>query len=76
LFKGVCSGRDRMVVRITTTCAISVYHHLSCEFESRSWRGVLDATACDKMCIPPRCNWNIVESGINHHNLKPIAMGW
>jgi len=26
-------GRDRMVVGFTTTCAISAYHHLSCEFE-------------------------------------------
>jgi len=33
-------GRDRMVVRFTTTYAISVYHHWFCEFESRSWRGI------------------------------------
>ena len=25
-------------------------HHQSCEFEPRSWRGVLDATSCDKVC--------------------------
>jgi hypothetical protein len=31
-----------MVVRFTTTCAISAYHHYSCEFEPRSWQGVLD----------------------------------
>ena len=42
-------GRDRMVVRSTTTCAISAYHHLSCEFEPRSWRGVFDATLCDNV---------------------------
>ena len=30
--------------------AISVYHHLRCEFESRSWRGVLVTTLCDKVC--------------------------
>jgi hypothetical protein len=29
-------GRDRMVVGCKTTYAISAYHHLSCEFESRS----------------------------------------
>ena len=29
-----------MVVGITTTYAISAYHHYSCEFESRSGRGV------------------------------------
>ena len=63
----------RMVVWFTTTCAISVYHHKSCDFESRSWRGVLDTTLCDKVCqwlvtcwcfSLPRYNWNIVESGI------------
>jgi len=43
-------GRDRMVVGFTTTCAISVYHHSSCEFEPRSWKGVLDTTLCDKVC--------------------------
>ena len=26
------------------------YHHWSREFESRSWRGVLDITLCDKVC--------------------------
>jgi hypothetical protein len=40
-------GRDRMVVGFTTTCAISSNHHLSCEFESRSWRGVLNTTLWD-----------------------------
>jgi hypothetical protein len=29
-------GRDRMVVGIATTCAISAYNHIRCEFESRS----------------------------------------
>jgi hypothetical protein len=45
--------RDRhgcMVVGFTTTCAISAYHHESCEFESRSWRGVLDITLRDNVC--------------------------
>jgi hypothetical protein len=41
---------DRMVVGFTTACAISIYHQLSCEFEPRSWRGVLDAILCDKVC--------------------------
>ena len=45
------SGRcDRIVVEFTTTCAISAYHHYSCEFESHSWRGVLDLTLFDKYC--------------------------
>ena len=43
-------GRDRMIVGFTTTCAIRAYHHKSCEFEPRSWRGVLDTTLCDKVC--------------------------
>jgi hypothetical protein len=42
-------GRDHMVVRFATTYAISAYHHWSCEFESHSWRGVLDTTLCDKV---------------------------
>jgi hypothetical protein len=39
-----------MVVGYTTTCTISAYHHLSCEFEPRSWQGVLDTILCDKVC--------------------------
>jgi hypothetical protein len=42
----VCGRRDRMV---QCTCAIGAYHHLSCEFAPRSWRGVLDTTLCDKV---------------------------
>ena len=42
--------RGRMVVGIITTDAFSAYHHYSCEFESRSWRGVLDTTLCNKVC--------------------------
>jgi hypothetical protein len=38
-----------MVVGFTTTYTISAYHHC-CEFESRSLRGVLDKTLCDKVC--------------------------
>ena len=40
---------DRMVVGFTTTCAIIVYRHYSCEFESHSWREVLDTNLCDKV---------------------------
>ena len=45
-------GRDRirMVAGFTTTCAISAYNHKNCEFESRSWWGVLDTTLCYKVC--------------------------
>ena len=38
---------DRMVVGFTITYTISANHHSSCEFKSRSWRGVLDTTLCD-----------------------------
>jgi hypothetical protein len=31
----------------TTKCAISVYHHLSCEYEPRPCQGVLDITLFD-----------------------------
>jgi hypothetical protein len=39
-----------MVVGYTATNAISAYHHWCCECESRSGRGALDATLCDKVC--------------------------
>ena len=42
-------GHDHMVVRFRATCAISAYHYYSWEFESCSWRVVLD-TLCDKVC--------------------------
>ena len=39
-----------MVVGFRTTYAISAYHHKNCDLKSRSWRGVLDTTLCDKVC--------------------------
>ena len=40
-----------MVVGFTNAYTISAYHHyLSCAFEPRSWRGVLDTTLCYKVC--------------------------
>ena len=39
-----------VLVGITTICAISAYHHLNCDFEPRSLRGVLDTTLCYKVC--------------------------
>ena len=38
------------VVGFTTTYAVNAYHHESCEFESRKWRGVQDTTLCNKVC--------------------------
>jgi hypothetical protein len=43
-------GHDRMVVALTTTCAISAYHHIRCRFESHTLRGVLDTILCDTIC--------------------------
>jgi hypothetical protein len=33
-----------------TTYTFSAYHHKSGEFQSHSWRGVLNSTLCDKVC--------------------------
>ena len=57
-----------------------------CEFEFRSWRGVLDTTLCDKVCQWLTGQWfspctpvsstkktdhrDIVESDVKHHNPK------
>ena len=43
-------GRDRMVVGFTITYAIIAYNNLSCEFEPRSWRDVLDTTLYNQVC--------------------------
>jgi hypothetical protein len=44
---------DRIVVGFTATYiysyAISAYYQKRCEFESRSWRGVIDTTLCDRI---------------------------
>jgi hypothetical protein len=50
LISGSRRGRDHMLVGFTITCAVSAYHHYSCEFEPLSWGGVLDTTLCDKVC--------------------------
>jgi hypothetical protein len=43
-------GHDRIKIGFTTTYDINAYHHKCYEFDSRSWRGVLDTTLCDKVC--------------------------
>jgi hypothetical protein len=67
------------VAGLKTTCP-SAYHHWSCEFESCSWRGVLDTQLYDKVTTgwwfspgtPPPVKQtatiyvNIVESGVKH----------
>ena len=54
------------------TYAISAYHHWCCEFESRSGRGVqhyVIKLVSDLRQVGGflRYNWNIVESGVKHH---------
>ena len=60
-----------MVIGLTTTCVISIYHHWICEFEQRSWRGVHNATICDNVqqWVSPR---NPVSS-TNKTDLHDIA---
>lgn len=43
-------GRDRMVVKFTTTYTINAYHYFSCEVESHSWRCAIGATLFAKVC--------------------------
>ena len=63
-----------MVVGFTTTCAISDYHHYSYEFEPRSWRGVLDTTLCDKVCLwLATGRWFSPVSSTNKTDLHDIA---
>ena len=37
-------------IGFTTTYAISAYYHLRYEFESCSWRDILDTKICDEVC--------------------------
>jgi hypothetical protein len=82
-----------MVVGITTTYAISSYHHWCSGFHSRSGRGVQHYVIkfvsnlgqvggflralrfLHQLNLPPRYNWNFVESGVKHHKTnQPIIM--
>jgi hypothetical protein len=58
-----------MVVEFTTMCAISAYHHTSCEFEPRLWRGVL---ATDQWFSPgpPVSSSNKTD----HHDITEIML--
>jgi len=46
-----CFGRDRLAVSLTSAYTFNVYHHKSCEFDSRPCRGVLDETVCVKKSL-------------------------
>ena len=66
-------GRDRMIVAFTTIYVISAYHHKRSEFESRSRRGVLDTTLCDKVCqwqFSPVSSTNKTD----HHDITEILL--
>jgi hypothetical protein len=43
-------GHDHMVVGYKATRVINAYHYWRCEFETRSWRALLDTTLCDEVC--------------------------
>jgi hypothetical protein len=76
---------DSTVGGFTTTYATSVYHQWSCEFESRSWRDILDTTLWNKYVSdlrqvggffhqynwPPRYKWDIADGVAKHHNPNP-----
>ena len=70
-------GRGRMIVGFTTTCAISVHHHKSCEFEPHSWRDAHDTTLSDKVCqLLTTVRWfspSTPVSSINKTNLHDIT---
>ena len=80
-FQWVFRGSDRMVIGFTTTCAISAYHHWSCQFKSRSWRGVFDKTLCDKVCQwLPTGRWFSPDTPVSstnttdHHDITEIFL--
>jgi hypothetical protein len=79
LFSGGCRGRVRMVVGFTTTYAINAYHH---EWSGRGVQHYVIKFVSDlrqvggfprvlrfppPIKLTPRYNWNIVESGVKHH---------
>ena len=45
----VCPIMKTTLFLLCIICLI-IFYRVSCEFESRSWRGVLDTTLCDKIC--------------------------
>ena len=58
-----------MLIGFTTTYANNVYHHQRCEFESRTWRDVLDTTLCDKVCQRlSTCRWFSPGSSVSSTN--------
>jgi hypothetical protein len=63
-----------MVVGCITTYAISAYHHLRCEFESCSWRGILDITLCDDLSSEVIVCFVDIGGIVDHHYLNFLFM--
>jgi hypothetical protein len=70
-------GCDGMVVGFITTYVISAYHHLRCEFESRSWRGMLNkyTTLCDQVRQQLSvCRWFSSTNKTDRHYITEILL--
>jgi hypothetical protein len=69
-------GRDGMVVGYITTYAISAYHHLRCEFESRS--GEVYSYNILWYSLSVTCHRSVVFSGYSnktyHHDITEILL--
>jgi hypothetical protein len=75
------SGSYGRQVGFTTIDAISAYHLNSTEYESRSWRGVLNITLCDKVCQWLAIAWWFSSdtpvsftSKTDHHDIAEILL--
>jgi hypothetical protein len=51
-------GRSVVLSRTpVSSCEISAYIHLNCDFEPCSWRGVLDTTLCNSLSVIATGRW-------------------
>ena len=63
-----------IIVGLSSTYAISAYHHWRCVIELRWWRSALNTTLCDKVC-----QWSVVlsrYSGFLHQKHWPPWHNW
>jgi hypothetical protein len=49
-------------------------NHLSCEFKTRSWLGVLDTTLCDKVCQWLATGWWFSTNKTDRHDITEILL--
>jgi len=55
--------------------AISAYRHYICEFESCSWRGAIDTTLCDEVCLWPAAGWWFIQGiPVSSTNISEILL--